>query len=170
MKKYLAMAVVGVSTASMLAGPAVMTVHAEEVDDQTPAIEQRDGKRRHFKRFKRGRHFDKEHRQDWKDLRERLKNVDPALLPEIQRAVEVRETSKIEAYKAKSAAKIEAMETKKDGLVTAWGIEDPEERHEALKETHQEYRETKRALRTRFHEAVKSAYQTFLETLKGILA
>lgn len=169
MNKYLAMAVVGVSTASMLAGPATMTAHAEETDDRQPGIELRDKNERRWKHHKRGKHFDKEKRQEWKDMRKALKDVDPALLPDIQRAVEAREASKIEAYKAKSAAKIEAMEAQKDSLVAAWGIEDAQERHDALKEAHTEYRETNRGIRERFQEAMKSAYQTFLETLKGIL-
>ncbi len=95
-------------------------------------------------------------------------NTNPPFDPAcIQAAVEKRDTAIISALDTYSAAIKTALMTRKNALVTAWGITDKVARRAALKAAWKNYRDSVRTIRKTFRDAKHASWRQFTADRKA---
>lgn len=89
------------------------------------------------------------------------KNPKTIDLPCVQEIVRKRDDAIIGALGAYTASLTGAFSTRRDALVSAWGIEDRKERKKAINAAWKTFKTSKKAAEKAFKEARRSAWKTF---------
>ncbi len=95
------------------------------------------------------------------------KNVDIACM---KTAVEKRENALLSAYDTYSGKLRTARETRKTDLLAAWSIQDPKERHAAIKAAWEKYRQSVKTARTEWNQSRKTIWTQFAQDAKNCKA
>jgi hypothetical protein len=95
------------------------------------------------------------------------RNVDIACM---KTAVEKRENALLSAYDVLTGKIKTARETRKTDLLAAWSIQDPKERHTAIKAAWDKYRESVRAARIGWNQSRKTIWIQFAQDAKNCKA
>ena len=85
----------------------------------------------------------------------------PVDLACMQTAVEKRDNAMIAALDAYHASWKAALQTRRDELKAAWGIQDKNQREDAIRAAWRKFRESKKSARDTFRTARKNAWKTF---------
>ena len=88
----------------------------------------------------------------------------------MQTAVEKRDNAMIAAQDAYSASWKTALQTRRDELKAAWGIQDKKQREEAIRAAWKKFRESRKTGRENFRTARKNAWNTFKTDSKACKA
>jgi hypothetical protein len=110
-----------------------------------------------------GKEIKKNLKETRKENKEEAKALDTVCA---QTAVGARETSLITALDTFSTSAKSALEARKTGLVTAWGITTPKERQTARKTAETTYRSSMKSAHDTLRLARKSAWSTFNTEIK----
>lgn len=189
MKKRLALAAVSAATLAMMAGPAALTVAAQDTETDVrvetgwmkhdKALEGRGHAWGRIRLFGEADHRrkGKEHRKDDGEKERRRSifgaphdaDLSATETAAVRAAVETKQTSILGAVKSRMEAAVAAMEAKNAAVLDAWTIEDREARNEALAEARLAAKEDRTEIRTTFKASVKAAYETFRLSIRSIL-
>jgi hypothetical protein len=95
------------------------------------------------------------------------KNVDIVC---IKTAVEKRENALLSAYDVLTGKIKTARETRKTDLLAAWSIQDPKERHTAIKAAWEKYRQAVKTARIEWNQSRKTIWLQFVQDAKNCKA
>lgn len=95
------------------------------------------------------------------------KNVDIVCM---KTAVEKRENALLTSYDTYAGKLKTASETRKTDLLAAWSVQDPKERHTAIKAAWEKYRQNVRTARIEWHQSRRTIWTQFVQDAKNCRA
>lgn len=85
-------------------------------------------------------------------------------------AVEKRENALLSAYDTNASKIKTAHETRKADLLTAWSVQDPKERHTAIKTAWDKYRQSLKTATSEWNQGRKTIWSQFAQDVKNCKA